>query len=126
VLVDGLWLLRSPAIRALFDLKIFLDTPSELRCRRRLDRDVAERGYTRDAVEHQLRTAVTPMHERYVEPQKKWADLILTQPFAEPQLVTLANRLWSMLSRTSLSVRWDRESFCAEFLRLIANHEYCN
>src|SRR4051812_1957936 len=83
VLVDGLWLLRRPAMRHLFDLKIFLDTPTELRCTRRLARDVAERGYTRDAVEYQLRSAVVPMHDRYVEPQKKWADLILTQPFDE-------------------------------------------
>lgn len=126
VLVDGLWLLRPPVIRALFDLKIYLDTPSELRCRRRLARDVAERGYTRDAVEYQLRTAVAPMHERYVEPQKKWADVILTQPFEEAQLLGLANRLWSILNRASLTARWDRESFGAEFLRLIANHEYCN
>jgi uridine kinase len=126
VLVDGLWLLRPPAIRALFDLKLYLDTPSDLRSRRRLARDVAERGYPRDAVEYQLRTAVAPMHERYVEPQKKWADVILTQPFEEPQLLALANRLWSMLDRASLTARWDRETFCAEFLRLIAHHEYCN
>lgn len=126
VLVDGLWLLRPPAIRALFDLRVFLDTPAELRRTRRLARDVAERGYTHEAIERQLRTAVLPMHARYVEPQRKWADVVLTQPFQEEQLLGLADRLWAVLGDDSPARPWNRESFRTELLAALSPHEYCN
>ena len=126
VLVDGLWLLRSPAVRELFALKIFLDTPPQLRRSRRLARDVAERAYTRDAIEHQLSTTVVPMHERYVEPQKKWADIALTQPFREEQLFALADRLWRIVNRNALIPPWEHETFRTELIGLLVNHEYCH
>lgn len=126
VFVDGLWLLRPPAIRRLFDLKIFLDTPAELRCTRRLARDVTERGYSRELIDRQLRSAVLPMHDRYVEPQKKYADLVLTQPFRESELLELASRLWTLLSNAELLRPWQHETFRAELLSLLAQHEYCN
>jgi uridine kinase len=126
VFVDGLWLLRRPAIRELFDLKIFLDTPTGMRCSRRLTRDSIERGYTRAAIEQQLRAAVLPMHNRYVEPQKKVADLVLTQPFRERDLVALIEALWSRLAHASLVHPWEHETFRAELVDLLANHEYCN
>lgn len=93
LLVDGLWLLHTPQIRALFDLKIYVDTPADIRCTRRLTRDIAERGYSLDLVEHQLRSAVLPMHDRYVEPQKKWADVVLTHPLDPAQISALAARI---------------------------------
>ena len=126
VLVDGLWVLHSPEIRSLFALKIFLDAAPELRHRRRLARDVAERGYTRDAIEHQLRTAVVPMHDRYVEPQKKWADVILTQPFQEEQISYLCDRLWPLLAETGDLPGWEHATFRTGLLELLAHHEYCN
>jgi uridine kinase len=128
VIVEGLWLLRPPGIRALFDLKIFLDTPANLRCTRRLARDVAERGYTPEAVDHQLRTAVVPMHERYVEPQKKWADLVLTQPFQEADVAALTGRIWAMLASAWLVQPWEHETFRSELFDLLLNHqhEYCH
>jgi uridine kinase len=119
VLVDGLWLLRPAAVRALFDLRIFLDTPANLRCSRRLARDIAERGYSAEAVERQLRTHVVPMHDRYVEPQKKRADIVLTQPFQTPELVALADRLWAMLMRGGLVPPWMHETFRAELIELL-------
>lgn len=118
VFVDGLWLLRRPAVRALFDLKLFLDAPADLRCQRRLTRDVAERGYESEMINRQLRTAVLPMHGRYVEPQRKWADLVLTQPFEERELLVLADRLWTIVSRASLLPPWMHETFRAELLEL--------
>jgi uridine kinase len=126
VLVDGLWLLHRAEIRALFALSIYLDTPPELRHSRRLARDVAERGYTREAVERQLRTAVAPMHERYIEPQKAWADIVLAQPFSEGQLLDLSNRLWSLLTSAGANACWEHAAFRAELLGLLAHHEYCN
>ena len=126
VLVDGLWLLHPPEIRSLFALKIFLDAPAGLRRRRRLARDVAERGYTRDAIEHQLRTAVVPMHDRYVERQKKWADVILTQPFQERQIADLCDRLLALAAGAGVIPAWEHESLRAGMLDLLAHHEYCN
>ena len=126
VFVDGLWLLRPAAVRSLFDFSIYIDTPRPVRRTRRLARDVRDRGYTADAVEHQLRTAVEPMHDRYVEPQKKWADFVLTHPFTEEQLVALSDRLWEMLTRAALVPPWMHETFRAELLDLLCSqtHEY--
>ncbi|HUR58080.1 MAG TPA: uridine-cytidine kinase [Opitutaceae bacterium] len=126
VFVDGLWLLHPPEVRELFDLTIYLDTPPELRRQRRLTRDVSERGYCAEDVERRLRTAVAPMHNRYVEPQKKHADLVLAQPFAERELLGLAGRLWTLLSRAQLVEPWMHETFRAELLSLLANHEHRN
>jgi uridine kinase len=127
VFVDGLWLLRPPEIRALFSLKVFLDTPTALRFSRRLGRDVAERGYTPEAVEHRLRTAVAPMHERYVEPQKQWADLVLAQPFEPAQLAELAERLREISDRSTASKRaGDSAVFRRELMALLSHHEYCH
>ncbi len=127
VFVEGLWLLRPPGVRALFDYKIFLDTPTDLRHSRRLSRDVAERGYSADQVEHQLRTAVAPMHERYVEPQKKWANLVLPQPFQETDLAALGGQLWAMLASAWLVQPWEHETFRSELFDLLQDHhhEYC-
>lgn len=126
VFVDGLWLLRPPAVRRLFDLKIFLDTPTDLRRSRRLLRDVTERGYTPDSVHQRLRTLVEPMHDRYVEPQKRWADIILEQPFKEEDLRRLADRLGNLLDAAGAAREQPREEFRTELVELLANHEYCN
>jgi uridine kinase len=126
VLVEGLWLLRSPEVRRLFDLSVFLDTPSDLRHARRVARDVAERGYTADDVERRFRNAVAPMHERYVEPQKKWADVILAQPFQESDLRHLADRLWALLVDSDLAAVMMHETFRSELLAVLSNHECRN
>jgi uridine kinase len=124
VFVDGLWLLRSPEIRSLFTLKLYLDAPTSLRASRRLARDVAERGYRADDVAHRFHRAVVPMHERYVEPQKKFADLVLAQPFQEPQLRTLADRLWSLAETVDVAPAWNRQVFSADLMTALLNHEY--
>lgn len=126
VFVDGLWLLRPPAVRQLFDLKLYLDAPTALRRTRRLARDVAERGYTAAVVEERLRTFVEPMHDRYVEPQKRWADLVLGEPFQVAELEELARRLWVLLDRAALLPFWMRVTFRAELFEMLANHECCN
>lgn len=78
VIVEGLWLLRRPAVRRRFALRIFIDCPARIRLRRRLARDLQERGRTRESVERQFRTTVEPMHARFVAPQARRADVILT------------------------------------------------
>jgi uridine kinase len=99
VLVDGLWLLWQPMVRDLFDLKIFLDCPMQLRLERRLARDVNERGRTPESVRTQFWKTVAPMHRRFVEPQARWADLVLRQPPGEMELARLVWRLQSLAPR---------------------------
>lgn len=77
VLADGLWLLRRPSVRRLFSLTVFLDCPATVRLSRRLARDVASRGRTRRSVIQQFRSTVEPMHRAYVEPQRRYAHIII-------------------------------------------------
>lgn len=91
ILVEGLWLFLRPAVREMFDLKIFLACATPLRLERRLARDVAERGRTADAVREQFWKTVAPMHERFVAPQARWADIILTEPPSEKEIQRLVD-----------------------------------
>lgn len=90
VLVEGLLLLLDPQIRSLLDLRIFLDAPEGIRLARRIQRDTAERGRTAADVIEQFFTTVRPAHERYVEPTKGLADLVILNTGALEMAVRLA------------------------------------
>jgi uridine kinase len=77
VLCEGILLLAVPELREAFDLRVFVDTPPDIRALRRVRRDIAERGRTVDSVVEQYLNSVRPMHERYVEPAKATADIVL-------------------------------------------------
>lgn len=77
LLVDGLLLFAIPEIRKRLDLKIFVDTPADLRVVRRLVRDVNERGRTVESVTDQYQRTVRQMHDQFVEPSRKYADVII-------------------------------------------------
>ncbi len=79
ILVEGILIFTDPALRALFDMKIFVDTDADLRLIRRLQRDIAERGRTADSVIHQYLTTVRPMHLEFVEPSRRYADIIVPE-----------------------------------------------
>ncbi len=79
VVVDGILVLYDRALRERFDLKIFVDTAADIRLIRRLQRDVAERGRTPDSVIDQYLTTVKPAHERFIEPSKRHADVIIPE-----------------------------------------------
>lgn len=79
VVVDGILVLYDRSLRERFDLKIFVDTPADVRLIRRLQRDVAERGRTADSVIDQYLTTVKPAHERFIEPSKRHADVIIPE-----------------------------------------------
>jgi uridine kinase len=93
MLVEGLWLLRSPRIRKLFGFRIFLDVPMQLRLRRRLARDVTDRGRSRKSVQDQFRKTVEPMHRKFVDPQARLADIVLPRNWGGREIVHLANRI---------------------------------
>lgn len=122
VLVEGLWLLWHKTTRQLFGLKIYLDCPDALRLTRRRARDVAERGRTVDSVERQFQ-AIAPLHERYVAPQKQWADIVLTHPFSETDIARLAERLWTLLQAGSASPTHMPATFRNDLLSLMHSHE---
>lgn len=79
VLIEGLWTLRRPLLRRLLDARIFLACGPRTRLRRRLARDLKARGRTRESVCRQFRLVVEPMHRRFVEPQARWADVVLRE-----------------------------------------------
>ena len=64
-------------LRKLFDIKIFVDTPDDIRFIRRLKRDMIDRGRSLDSIVNQYMSSVRPMHEAFVEPSKKYADIII-------------------------------------------------
>lgn len=77
IFVEGLFTLWWPDLRALFDLKVFVDAPADVRLMRRLRRDICDRGRTIDDVLDQYTRTVRSMHELYVEPTRAVADLIV-------------------------------------------------
>jgi uridine kinase len=79
VLLEGIMLLVEPEIRDLLDFKIFVDTDADVRLIRRLRRDVHERGRDSEDVLRQYESTVRPMHLEFVEPSKRWADVIIPE-----------------------------------------------
>ncbi|MGB8643700.1 MAG: uridine kinase [Anaerolineae bacterium] len=79
ILVEGILIFADLALRNLFDVKIFVDTDADLRLIRRLQRDLAERGRTLAAVIEQYLETVRPMHLEFVEPSKRYADVIIPE-----------------------------------------------
>lgn len=86
VIVEGTHVLCTPALTALFDIRVFVDTPADIRFIRRLLRDQAERGRTADSVIAQYLTTVRPGHERLTEPSKVHADFIVADATAAVRL----------------------------------------
>ena len=79
IIVEGILIFENRPLRELMDIKIFVDTDADVRLCRRIARDVNERGRTLESVLSQYQTTVKPMHEKYVEPSKKFADLVVPE-----------------------------------------------
>jgi uridine kinase len=79
IIVEGILLFAEQALLEEFDVKIFVDTDPDIRFIRRLQRDIAERGRTTDSVIHQYLNTVRPMHLEFVEPSKRYADVIIPE-----------------------------------------------
>ena len=79
IIVDGLLILWDRDLRELMDIKVFVDTDADLRFIRRLSRDIQERGRSAESVIEQYITTVRPMHLEFVEPSKRYADIIIPQ-----------------------------------------------
>jgi uridine kinase len=79
IIVEGILVLAEPELRQRIDIKLFVDTPPDIRFVRRLLRDVRSRGRTLESVVEQYLTTVRPMHDEFVEPSKRYADLIIPE-----------------------------------------------
>jgi uridine kinase len=79
VVVEGILIFTDADLRNAFDIKVFVDTDSDVRVLRRLQRDIAERGRTLESVIQQYYATVRPMHLKFVEPSKRWADIIIPE-----------------------------------------------
>ena len=77
VILEGLLLFALPELRELLDMKVFVDTDADIRILRRIRRDTRERGRSLESVMDQYESSVRPMHLEFVEPSKRWADLIV-------------------------------------------------
>jgi uridine kinase len=79
IIVEGILIFAEPDLRDLFDVKIFVDTDADIRFIRRLQRDISERGRTLATVMEQYLKTVRPMHQEFVEPSKRYADVIIPE-----------------------------------------------
>ena len=79
IIVEGILIFEDDALRDLMDIRIFVDTDADVRLGRRILRDVEERGRTLQSVLEQYQTTVKPMHEKYVEPSKKFANIVVPE-----------------------------------------------
>lgn len=79
ILVEGILIFAEPELRKLFDVKIFVDTDADIRFIRRLHRDITERGRGTESVIDQYYATVRPMHLEFVEPSKRYADVIIPE-----------------------------------------------
>ena len=98
ILVEGILIFSEPKLLPLLDIKIFVDTDSDLRFIRRLRRDMADRGRDVESVIHQYEDTVRPMHLEFVEPSKRCADVIIPTGLNSVALEMIIARLEQMLS----------------------------
>lgn len=101
VVAEGILIFENQELRDLCDIKVFIDTDSDVRILRRILRDVRERGRTLDSVVSQYLTTVKPMHEQFVEPSKKYVDLIIPEGgYNRVALEMLNERIHSLLKQS--------------------------
>jgi uridine kinase len=109
VILDGILILAEPSLRELIDVKIYVDTDPDLRLIRRMTRDVQERGRTVESVINQYLSTVRPMHLEFVEPSKRYADVIIPQGGQNVAALELViARILSLLDQAETATSDDR------------------
>ena len=93
VIVEGILVLAEVELRKLFDLKIYIDTDADLRLLRRLQRDLVERGRTVESVMRQYLATVRPMQLQFVEPAKRYADIVVPEGYNQGAVGTVTSMI---------------------------------
>jgi uridine kinase len=97
VIVEGILVLHEPELRELMDLKIYVDTDPDLRILRRLERDLKERDRSFDSVHDQYLATVRPMHLQFVEPSKRYADIVIPEGYNTGAVGTVISMIREVL-----------------------------
>ncbi|MCA9199081.1 MAG: uridine kinase [Planctomycetales bacterium] len=84
IIVEGIMILAEASLRAHFHVSVFIDAPADVRLQRRTDRDMQERGRSKESVLRQWEQTVHPMHQQYVEPSKQHAQLVVNNDHSQP------------------------------------------
>lgn len=100
LIVEGILIFYDPALRNLFDLKIYVEADADERFLRRALRDIAERGRSFSEIAEQYLSTVKPMHTRYVEPTKSLADVIINNPFNDTSYELIRNQIATILKKS--------------------------
>jgi uridine kinase len=103
VLVEGILILSDPELREQIDIKVFVDTDDDIRLIRRMQRDIVERGRTVDGVVKQYLRTVQPMHQMFVEPSKREADIIVPKGLNSVALDLVVSKLKLLVNRPNLN-----------------------
>jgi uridine kinase len=103
VIVEGILVLAEPALRPQFDLRIYIDTDADMRLIRRLHRDIVERQRTVEAVLAQYESTVRPMHLQFVEPSKRYADIIVPEGYNPGAVGTVTSMIQHFLTERAPS-----------------------
>ena len=100
IIVEGLFLLEDTAIRNILDLKLFIDVDSDVRLIRRIERDIESRGRPLRSVIEQYFRDVRPMHKKYIEPKKKYADIVLrseSKEDLEKSIINVKDKIYNLI-----------------------------
>lgn len=102
ILVEGILIFASPEIRRLLDIRVFVDTDADIRFIRRLSRDITERGRSPQSVIDQYLATVRPMHMEFVEPSKKYANIVVPEGGMNEVAIDILNsKIQSVLSKAT-------------------------
>jgi uridine kinase len=99
VIVEGILLLSDPELRKRFDVRVYIDTASDLRLMRRIQRDIVERGRSIESVLEQYQRTVRPMHYQFVEPSKRYADIIIPEGINTGAIGTVSSMIRHFLTQ---------------------------
>lgn len=101
IVIEGLFALYDESLRDLMSLKIFVDTASDIRFIRRMQRDIEERGRSVESVISQYLETVRPMHRQFIEPTKRYADVILPHGANEPAVDIITTKVASIIGQAT-------------------------
>ena len=102
ILIEGILILEDKRLRDLMDIKVYVDTDDDIRIIRRIKRDMVERGRTLDSIIYQYMSVVKPMHHQFIEPTKKFADIIIPEGGSNRVAIDLmTTKIASILTKIS-------------------------